>query len=157
MSVPIPRRSDFDAATLWRAAKATKHAAQGRRLLALAEIYDGGTRSDEARVGGVGLQTVRDWVLAFNAEGLTGLISGKAPRRPSKLNDAQRRLRSEPPPLQKFSLERREKALGHGVVIGIAHRWSHAGLNAVLIPRAIVSDSRGFRCGGRVASLVPRG
>jgi transposase len=38
--------------------------------LALAEIYDGGSRSDAARIGGVGLQIVRDWVLRFNANGL---------------------------------------------------------------------------------------
>ncbi len=91
MSVPIPLRADFDAAALRRAAKATKHAAQGRRLLALAEIYDGGTRSDAARVGGVGLQTVRDWVLAFNAAGPAGLVDGKARGNAPKLNEAQRR------------------------------------------------------------------
>jgi transposase len=28
------------------------------------------TRSDAARIGGVGLQTIRDWVLRFNAKGL---------------------------------------------------------------------------------------
>jgi hypothetical protein len=33
-----------------------------RRLSALAEICDGGSRSDAARIGGVGLQIVRDWV-----------------------------------------------------------------------------------------------
>jgi transposase len=91
MSIPIALRDDFDAAALRRVAKATKDAAQGRRLLALAEIYDGGTRTDAARIGGVGLQTVRDWVLAFNAEGPAGLIDGKAPGKPSKLNDEQRR------------------------------------------------------------------
>ena len=90
MSVPIPLRDDFNAAALRRAAKATKHAAQSRRLLALAEIYDGGTRSDAARVGGVGLQTVRDWVLAFNAAGPAGLIDGKARGNAPKLNEAQR-------------------------------------------------------------------
>ena len=58
--------------------------------MALAEIYDGGTRTDAARIGGVGLQTVRDWVLAFNADGPDGLIDGKAPGNPSKLNDEQR-------------------------------------------------------------------
>jgi len=42
-------------------------------------IYDGGCRGDAARIGGVGLQTVRDWVLAFNAEGPAGLVNGKAP------------------------------------------------------------------------------
>lgn len=90
MSVPIPLRSDFDAAALRKAAKATRHAAQGRRLLALAEIYEGGTRGDAARVGGVGLQTVRDWVLAFNAGGPAGLIDGKARGNAPKLDEAQR-------------------------------------------------------------------
>ena len=90
MSVPIPLRDDFNAAAVRLAAKASKDAAQTRRLLALAVIYDGGTRTDAARVGGVGLQTVRDWVLAFNAEGPAGLIDGKAPGQSSKLNEAQR-------------------------------------------------------------------
>jgi transposase len=58
--------------------------------LALAEIYDGGTRGDAARIGGVGLQTVRDWVLRFNGEGPAGLVDGKAPGAPPKLNQAQR-------------------------------------------------------------------
>lgn len=38
------------------------------------------------------MQTIRDWVLAFNAEGPAGLIDGKAPGDPAKLNDDQRRL-----------------------------------------------------------------
>ena len=91
MNNAIPLRCDFEAAGLRRAAKATKNAAQGRRLLALAEIYDGGARTDAARIGGVGLQTIRDWVLAFNAEGLEGLIDGKAPGHQPKLNEDQRR------------------------------------------------------------------
>jgi hypothetical protein len=36
--------------------------------LALAAIYDGGSRGDVGRIGGVGLQIVRDWVVRFNAE-----------------------------------------------------------------------------------------
>src|SRR5215207_1673313 len=91
MSIPIALRTDFDAAGLRREAKVTKDAAQGRRLLALAEIYNGGTRTDAARIGGVGLQTIRDWGLAFTREGPAGLVDGKAPGQPSKLNDDQRR------------------------------------------------------------------
>jgi len=91
MSIPIALRGDFDAAGLRREAKATQDAAQGRRLLALAEVYDGGTRTDAARIGGVGLQTIRDWVLAFNRDGPAGLVNGKAPGQPPKLNDEQRR------------------------------------------------------------------
>jgi transposase len=52
---------------------------QVRRLLALAVIYDGGSRSEAARTGGVGLQTVRDWVLRFNRHGPDDLIDGKVP------------------------------------------------------------------------------
>ena len=37
--------------------------AQARRLLALAAIYDGASRTEAARIGGVTLQIVRDWVL----------------------------------------------------------------------------------------------
>ena len=91
MAAAIALRDDFDGPALRRLAKGTKDAAQARRLLALAEIRDGGTRADAARVGGVGLQTVRDWVLRFNARGPAGLIDGKAPGNPSKLDDAQRR------------------------------------------------------------------
>jgi transposase len=59
-------------------------------LLALAEIYDGGSRTKAACVGGVGLQTIRDWVLRFNAHGPEGLADRHAPGHPGKLNTAQR-------------------------------------------------------------------
>ena len=91
MGAAIALREDFDGSGLRRLAKASKDAGQSRRLLALAEIYDGGARSDAARIGGVGLQVIRDWVLRFNAEGPKGLIDRKAPGHPSKLNDRQRR------------------------------------------------------------------
>ena len=90
MAAAIALRDDFDGFALRRVSKQTKDAAQARRLLALAAIYDGGSRTDAARIGGVGLQTVRDWVLRFNARGPAGLIDGKAPGNESKLDDAQR-------------------------------------------------------------------
>lgn len=90
MGAPIPLRDDYDAAMLRRLAKEAEDANQTRRLLALALIYDGGSRSAAARLGGVGLQIVRDWVLRFNAEGPDGLIDRKAPGKPPKLNAQQR-------------------------------------------------------------------
>ncbi len=90
MAAPIPLRSDFDAAQMRKLARGSRDPAQIRRFLALAEIYDGGSRSDAARRGGVGLQIVRDWVLWFNAAGPDGLVSGKAPGAPSLLSDHQR-------------------------------------------------------------------
>jgi transposase len=90
MAAPIPLRPDFNAPLLRKLARGSRDPNQIRRLLALAEIYDGGTRSDAALIGGVGLQIVRDWVLWFNAEGPDGLVNGKAPGAPSLLNDHQR-------------------------------------------------------------------
>lgn len=90
MSSAVRLREDFTADDLRRHAKVSRDAGQGRRLLALAEIYDGGSRTDAARIGAVGLQTVRDWVLAFNADGPAGLIDRKAPGQKPKLDAAQR-------------------------------------------------------------------
>lgn len=95
MGAAIGLRDDFDAVSLRRLARATRSANQGRRLLALAEIYDSGRRSDAARVGGVTLQIVRDWVVRFNAQGPNGLLDGKAPGKPPLLNDAQRQALAE--------------------------------------------------------------
>src|SRR3954465_1386962 len=86
----IALRPDYDAARLRGLAKAARNAGQSRRLLALAEIYDGSSRTRAARIGGVGLQTIRDWVVGFNARGPDGLIDGKAPGNACKLNDRQR-------------------------------------------------------------------
>jgi transposase len=88
--MPIPLRADFDAGRLRAAARQTKDAAQARRLLALAAIYDGASRTEAARIGGVTLQIVRDWVLRFNAAGPAGLIDRKAPGQAARLNDAHR-------------------------------------------------------------------
>jgi transposase len=90
MAASIPLRSDDDAARLRRFARQSRDPDQTRRLLALAEIYAGGSRSDAARIGGVGLQIVRDWVLRFNAKGPDGLLNGKAPGAQSILDEHQR-------------------------------------------------------------------
>ena len=88
--MPIPLRGDLDAARLRAIARGAKDAAQTRRLLALAAIYDGARRTEAAAIGGVTLQIVRDWVMKFNADGPDGLIDRKAPGQPSKLNDTHR-------------------------------------------------------------------
>ncbi|MHC2362724.1 hypothetical protein ACVIOG_004865 [Rhizobium leguminosarum] len=60
MGAAISLRADFDAEGLRRLAALSKHAGQARRLLALALIYGGGSRSDAARLGNVTLEIVRD-------------------------------------------------------------------------------------------------
>jgi transposase len=90
MGAAVCLREDYDAAQMRGLAKGSSDAAQTRRLLALAMIYDGGSRTEAAKIGGVGLQSVRDWVLAFNAEGPPGLVNGKAPGNASLLTPAHR-------------------------------------------------------------------
>src|SRR5262245_49103289 len=90
MSAPTPLRQDFDAPQVRGLARKTKDGPQARRLLALAAIYDGATRTEAAKIGGVGLQIIRDWVLRFNARGPDGLLDGKSTGQPSKLNDTLR-------------------------------------------------------------------
>ena len=87
MAAAIGLRDDLDAGALRAAAKRSKDGPQARRQLALAAIYDGATRTEAAKIGGVGLQVVRDWVMKFNADGPEGLIDRKAPGQPPRLND----------------------------------------------------------------------
>ena len=65
----IPLRADFNAGLVRGLAKRSKDGPQARRLLALAAIYDGATRTEAAKIGGVTLQIIRDWVMRFNALG----------------------------------------------------------------------------------------
>jgi transposase len=90
MAAPLPLRSDFDAVALRCEARRSRDAAQARRLLALAAIYEGSPRSEAAKIGGVTLQIVRDWVVRFNAEGPAGLIDRKAPGSTPKLGATER-------------------------------------------------------------------
>ena len=91
MARAIALRADFSAAELRRLARRSKDAAQARRLLALAAVYDGGTRSEAARLGNVTLQIVRDWVVRFNAEGPEGLRDRKPPGPTPRLTDEHRK------------------------------------------------------------------
>src|SRR5262249_60533954 len=93
MSAPIPLRRDFDASQLRGFARKTKDGPQARRLLALAAIYDGGTRTEAAKIGGGGLPIIPGWGLSFNARGAGWFLGGKSPGRAAKLNDGPR-----PPP-----------------------------------------------------------
>lgn len=90
MAAAIGVRTDYTSADLRRFARRSGDADQVRRLLAVALILDGGSRSEAAKVAGVTLQIVRDWVLRFNEGGPDGLATRRAPGRASILNDDQR-------------------------------------------------------------------
>jgi transposase len=66
-------RTELDAAGLGRAAGRERDAAASRRMLALALVLEGLSRTEAARAAGMDRQTLRDWVHRYNAEGLAGL------------------------------------------------------------------------------------
>ena len=88
--VAVPLCEDFSADELRALAARSKDGPQARRLLALAAVAEGKTRTEAARIGGMDRQTLRDWVHRFNAEGPEGLINRTSPGAPAKLDDAQR-------------------------------------------------------------------
>jgi transposase len=69
------------AADLRRLASREKDGQVVRRLLALAMILEGHSRTYAAEVNGMDRQTLRDWVHRYNADGLAGLVSKVGPGR----------------------------------------------------------------------------
>jgi transposase len=90
MSAAIGLRGDFDAARLRGIAKQAKDGPQARRLLTLASIYAGATRTEAAKIGGVTVQIVRDWVVKFNARGGSSTARHLARRQGSRMNTGRR-------------------------------------------------------------------
>ena len=89
MPAAVGVRTGFSAAELRRLAAVTKHASQSRRLLSLAAVLDGMSRTEAARIGGMDRQTLRDWVHRFNERGLDGLKDSWAKGNPSRLSPEQ--------------------------------------------------------------------
>ena len=89
MSACIALRDDYDGGALRRLAKRSRDPRQVRRLLALAAAYDGMSRAEAAKVGGMDRQTLRDWALRFNEDGPEGLKNRAGAGRPRLLTDEQ--------------------------------------------------------------------
>ena len=77
MRAAVKLRADYTAGHLRVLARRSSDAGQTRRLLALAVIYEGGSRGEAAKTGNVGRQIIRDWVLAFNADGPDNAMCGR--------------------------------------------------------------------------------
>ena len=71
---------------LLRTARLSKTVAQARRLLAIAFVLEGHSRTTAA---GMDWQSLRDWAHRFNAEGPTGLVDKPRSGRPPLMAAAQ--------------------------------------------------------------------
>jgi transposase len=72
MTVAITR-PDLSAADLRQAAARTPEAKVARRMLAIALVLEGCSRTEAAQTCAMDRQTLRDWVHRYNADGLDGL------------------------------------------------------------------------------------
>jgi len=117
-------RADYDAAQVRRLAAVSSDADQARRLLAIAAAYEGHSRADAARLAGMDRQTLRDWVVRFNALGPGGLMDRPPP-------GAARRLTAE----QEAELARLVEA--GPAAAGLPHlaRWRCLDLKALILER----------------------
>lgn len=103
MTVKITR-DGLNAADLRTQAGQSGDAKLTRRLLALAHVLDGRTRSEAARSCGMDRQTLRDWVIRYNELGVAGLSDrphggGSAPKlMPEEKAEIARWVRQGPEP-----------------------------------------------------------
>ena len=89
MGAAIAIRADIPAAELRRLARQERNGRVACRLLALANALDGMSRAQAARQAGMDRQTLRDWVMRFNVEGIEGLRDRPKSGRPTWLDDGQ--------------------------------------------------------------------
>jgi transposase len=89
MGLATPIRDDIPAGELRRRARRETNGRVASRLLGLANALDGMDRGQAARLAGMDRQTLRDWVIRFNAEGIEGLRDRPKSGRPPWLDEGQ--------------------------------------------------------------------
>src|ERR1700720_4794763 len=102
MGAAVCLREDYDAAQMRGLAKGSSDAAQTRRLLALAMIYDGGSRTEAAKIGGVGSESGR-------CRGLGAGFQCRGAARPGQWQGAVQRVATHPSTPASVAADRRER------------------------------------------------
>ena len=82
-------RTELSAMELRRAAARSREADAARRMLAIALVLEGKSRREAAESCGMDRQTLRDWVIRYNAEGLAGLSDRVPPGSACRLTSEQ--------------------------------------------------------------------
>ena len=82
-------RTELSSTELRRTATRSRDADAARRMLALALVLEGKSRKEAAESCGMDRQTLRDWAIRYNAEGLAGLSDRVSPGPASRLTPEQ--------------------------------------------------------------------
>jgi transposase len=89
MGAAVAIWADMKAAELRRLARRERDGRASARLIAPANVLDGMSREASARAAGMDRQTLRDWVIRFNAEGVEGLRDQARAGRPTRMTEGQ--------------------------------------------------------------------
>lgn len=143
MGSAVHVRADYSGDDLRLLARRSDEADQTRRLLSLAVILDGGARGEAAKIGGVGLQVIRDWVLRFNEGGPEALKTRKAPGKAPILSGFHRAALAE-------AVEAGPRPYLDGVVrwrlVDLAH-WLHGEFGVSVSPDTVGRELRAMGYG----------
>jgi len=82
-------RTDWSANELRSMARAREDGRVCCRLIAIAAVLDGASRTEAARASGMDRQSLRDWVHRYNADGVAGLSDQPRSGRPTALTPSQ--------------------------------------------------------------------
>lgn len=82
-------RLDLSSSDLRREAARCGEGRVACRMLAIAQVLDGASRTEAAEACGMERQTLRDWVHRYNADGIAGLSNTPATGRPAALTPEQ--------------------------------------------------------------------
>ncbi len=147
MAAPIKiTRLDLGPAGLRREARRASSVAASRRMLALALVLEGVTRTEAAQAAGMERQTLRDWVHRYNEDGLAGLAD-----RPGEFGPKRFLLPEQE--AEVAEMVRRGPVLAeHGVV-----RWRRADLaRAIEVKFGVVLGRRSRLCRSAVPIAIGR-
>ena len=170
-------RSELNAAGLRQAAGRSRDANAARRMLALALVMEGASRTEAARCCGMDRQSLRDWVHRYNAEGLEGLADRHRTGRPSLLAAEQQAelegiIAAGPDPavdgvvrwrcvdLQRVTLERFEVEIAERTMAKLVHKLGFSRLTPrPRHPKSDVAAQEAYkklRCPGEGAAARSR-
>jgi|SRR5205823_4811815 transposase len=145
MAIPVAiTRAEHGPAELRSAAARAGDGASTRRMLALALVLEGRSRTEAARSCGMDRQTLRDWVHRFNAEGLAGLSdrrrSGRRPRLTAEQEAEIARIVEAGPELERHGVVRwrcvdLQKLIGERFEVRLAERTVGKLLNKLRFSR----------------------
>ena len=91
MGAALPIADHHDASELRASARREKNGRAASRMVATADALDGMTRLAAAWSAGMDRQTLRDWVIRDNADGIDGLCDQPKKHNPQKLTERSSR------------------------------------------------------------------